>query len=157
MSVELPPILEKIATTARDQGVFASVEAKETDLHCAAKDCESEAGYRIGLDDGRLWVSFVTPDRWLSESVEADLMHTGDKLEELIEEELVDLEIEVSQPIVCEHYRSDDRVFTFRTPVPVELEKTEAAEIARVSSGYLLAYEACFRELGDVVADDEDD
>ena len=33
----------------------------------------------------------MTKDRWLSESIEGDLEHTGDELEELFEEELVEL------------------------------------------------------------------
>ena len=33
----------------------------------------------------------LTKDRWLSESIEAEVMHHGDSLEELIEEELIDL------------------------------------------------------------------
>ena len=36
----------------------------------------------------------MTKDRWLSESIEGDLEHTGDELEELLEEELVELDWE---------------------------------------------------------------
>ena len=44
------------------------------------------AEYRIDLTDNVLWVSLSTEDRWLSGSIEAELMNSGDDLNELIEE-----------------------------------------------------------------------
>ena len=58
---------------------------------------------------------------WLSESIESDLMHSGDKLDELIEEELVDQGEEPGH-ISFEHFRSDDMLFTFRTLAAPESE-----------------------------------
>lgn len=75
-------------------------------------------------------------------------MHTGDDVEELLEEELVEQGLEASRPAV-EHFRSDDRLFTFRSPV--------APENADTAARWLLAYEACFRQLGDMAGDSDDD
>ena len=88
-------------------------------------------------------------DRWLSESIETDLVHTGDKLDELLEDELVDLGWTHGR-LPFEHFRSDDLLFTFRTPI--DLARCGASEVATV----LLAYERCFRELGDMDGSDED-
>jgi hypothetical protein len=100
--------------------------------------------------DGRVAVSLVTSNRWLSESIEAELMHTGDKIEELLEEELIDQGYEGK--LTCQHYRSDDMLFTFRSEVPVKPDSNGAAGAASC----LLAYEACFRELGDMETDGEE-
>lgn len=146
-TVDLKQVLEQAKRLARDADVFDSVELADQRLDCRARGCESDAYFRLGVEDAQLWVSFVTPDRWLSESIEADLEHTGDELEELIEEELAELGVEAE--IAYEHYRSEDRLFTFRTPIPME-RHVEAAALAECATKYLLAYEACFRELGDV-------
>ncbi len=117
-------------------------------LVCVAKDAAAPASYRLFGEDGKVWVSLVMADRWLSESVESDLEHTGDKIEDLLEEEL----LEVGAPsarLVVEHFRSDDLLFTFRSPLPVGPESPRSVEAA---VKFLLAYEACFRNLGDMSA-----
>ncbi len=134
-------LLETVAEQARRAGVFGPITVDDLGLVCGARDAAAHAEYRVGWDDRRLWVSLVTPDRWLSESIEADLMHTGDDVEELLEEELVDQGVQAQRPTV-EHFRSDDRLFTFRSPVSPE----DAGTAAR----WLLAYEACFGSLGDM-------
>ncbi|MCW5775824.1 MAG: hypothetical protein KIS87_05190 [Phycisphaeraceae bacterium] len=134
-------LLESVAERASRAGVFGPITLNDAVLACQALDAAASAEYRVGWDGGRVWVSLVTPNRWLSESIEADLMHTGDDIDELLEEELVEQGLEPARPIV-EHFRSDDRLFTFRSPVPKEDSET----VAR----WLLAYEACFRALGDM-------
>ena len=50
------------------------------------------------------------------------------------------------------HFRSDDFLYTFENDVPVgEGDPDDAATI------WLLAYEATFRELGDVAGETEDE
>ncbi|MEL6739096.1 MAG: hypothetical protein AAFP26_00410, partial [Planctomycetota bacterium] len=99
-----------------------------------------------------IWVSLVTDNRWLSESIESDLVHTGDKLEELLEEELVDLGWELGT-LPYEHFRSDDMLFTFRSKMPFGPDRADAAEQTVIA---VLGYEQCFRELGDMTEDEED-
>lgn len=146
-------MLEAIRARADKAGVFAECRLAEGRLECRALNAAEEAWYRIEPDSGRWYVSLVTPDRWLSESIEADLMHFGDPIEELIEEELIELGMEKGRPKV-EHYRSDDMLYTFRTP----LKSAEGdAAFADEAGTYLLAYEAAFRELGDMDVDEEDE
>jgi hypothetical protein len=133
--------------------VFESARVVEGRLECEARGSAAPAFYRLEVDGGRVWVSLVTPDRWLSESIEADLMHTGDKLEELLEEELVDLGYDGPTP-TYEHFRSEDKQFTFRTALPGSAESFDAAGADRARL-MLLGYEACFRQLGDMAEDEE--
>ncbi|HVP73959.1 MAG TPA: hypothetical protein VMS30_09495, partial [Phycisphaerales bacterium] len=99
-------------------------------------------------------VSLVTPNRWLSESIEADLMHHGDPIEELIEEELVDLGWQ-EDALPVKHFRSDDMLYTFVSPVPIPAGQAEDDAVKRATT-CLLAYEAAFRELGDMSGGDEE-
>ena len=107
-------LFEAVASRAREAGVFASVRVEAERLVCIAKEVES-AEYRLDWDEaGTLWVSLVTPDRWLSGSIEGDLVHTGDKMDELVTDELVELGCDDVVDTV-EHFRSEDLLFTFRS------------------------------------------
>lgn len=147
-------LFEAVALRAREAGVFASVRVEGERLVCVAKEVEA-AEYRLDWDDdaGTLWVSLVTPDRWLSGSIEGDLVHTGDKMDELVTDELVELGCDDVVKAV-EHFRSEDMLFTFRSKVPVAGRSGDDA--ASVASVYLLAYEACFCQLGDMSGEGED-
>lgn len=147
-------LLPDVHARAAEADVFGEITVDGHRLQAVARDAAAPAFYRVDVEggpaggSGAVWVSLVTADRWLSESIEADLMHSGDKLEELIEEELVDLgEDAGGGGISFEHFRSDDMLFTFRTKVPGQ----DPERIAR----YLLAYEACFRNLGDMSEGEE--
>lgn len=140
-------LLEQVAQRARQADVFGEVRIEGDRLVCTARDAEEPAEYRLDWDEaGGLWVSLVTANRWLSESIETDLLHTGDKIEDLILDELVDLGYDGPAPRV-EHFRSDDMLFTFRSPVRAG---REGAPDAHAAATTLLAYEACFRQLGDM-------
>src|SRR5688572_23450267 len=157
----LASFLEAVRAGADAAGVFAPsrIEPDVGGTHrlvCPARASAAPAEYRVQFDAGRIWVSLVTPDRWLSQSIEADLVHTGDKIEELIDEELAehgfDAGGERAGPLKCEHFRDQGRLFTFRSPLPIgpaDLASPAAADRARRA---LLAYEACFRRLGDMEA-----
>lgn len=141
-----------VADRAARAGVFARIEARDAMLVCEARGAAAPAWYRLSIDAGRLWVELVTPDRWLSQSIEQDLVHTGDKMDELVEEELVDLGY-TGKRLPVEHFRSEDKLFTFRTALP--LTGVDDPEAVRVCGLWLLAYEACFRRLGDMNAAEE--
>ncbi|MCB9845277.1 MAG: hypothetical protein H6811_04745 [Phycisphaeraceae bacterium] len=146
---DIRPVLERVARVARDAGVFGEVRVSDSRLECEALGSAEAAWYRLEAEGDSLWVSLVMKDRWLSESIESDLMHTGDSLEELLEEELVDQGLE-GKPMPCQHFRSDDLLFTFRSAVP-RVPGGWTTESAGVVAGQcLLAYEACFRQLGDM-------
>ena len=150
----IEPLLEGARAAAEKAGVFGGVTVKDGRLVCRARDAAAPASYRLFAESGRLYVALVMADRWLSESIEADLMHTGDKMEDLLEEELVD----VGSPITrlhIEDFRSDDLLFTFRSPLPLDAGRLNEPESIDAAAKCLLAYEACFRNLGDMSAGEE--
>jgi hypothetical protein len=144
--------LAPLASAVRDRDVFDAIEFEHGRLSCKARDAAADAFYRLESRDGRVLVSLVTPDRWLSESIESDLMHYGDPLEELVAEELAEFDLEVPESeLVVKHFRSDDLLYTFETPLPPSI-----AADADKTLRFLLAYEAAFRALGDMSGSDED-
>src|SRR5688500_979912 len=102
------------------------------DSEAAVRD--EPAKYREEQRGGRWQVALVTKDRWLSESIEADFMHHGDPIEELLEEELVDQGYTVAgdgmpggprraasgRSIEVKHFRSEDMMYTFQSVLPVD-------------------------------------
>jgi hypothetical protein len=149
MNVDI--FLNAVRTNADRAGVFAEVKIERGMLTCAARDAAEPAWYRIepAAAGGGWNVSLVTPNRWLSESIEADLMHHGDPIEELIEEELVEQDY-AGEPLPVKHFRSDDMLYTFVSPLPINSAHDSDEQAARTATQCLLAYEAAFRELGDM-------
>jgi hypothetical protein len=144
--------LESLAQRVRTHDVFGEVRVLDGRLRCDARDAAAPAWYAVE-SDGRDWVvSLSTADRWLSESIETDLLHFGDPLEELIEEELVELGGEGPVP-APKHYRAEDRTYVFRNTVTVSTDRERSLE--RVAL-WLLAYQAAFRNLGDMAGGDEE-
>ncbi len=125
-------------------------------LRCDALASAEPAEFRVFAEGGKVWVALVTGARWLSQSIEADLVNTGDKIEELLEEELVDLGWKKEwgpARLSYEHFRDAQKMYTFRTAAPVRADAGNAAEIVGM---LLLGYERAFRPLGDMEADDEE-
>ena len=147
MNERIHKIFETTADRLRGAGEFAGVVVSEHGLYCQAQHVESEAFYRAepGEQEGAVWIGLYTPDRWLSESIEADLMHVGDKLEELLEEELVDQGVEEKYDV--EHFRDEQKQYVFRSSVALPEDHESAQDLV---SRVLLAYEAAFRPLGDM-------
>lgn len=144
------PLLAAVKTAVDKAGVFGGSEIKDQRLVCKAANAAAPAAYRLEADGQTLYVSLVMADRWLSESIETDLVHTGDKLDELLEEELAELDYK-GKPLRFEHYRSEDLLFTFRSPLPIA-PGDASPEAVRTATTCLLAYEQCFRRLGDMDA-----
>src|SRR5262249_53692217 len=147
-AIALQPLLQKVQALAESSRAFGPVSIKDGRLVCHAKAAAAPASYRLFSDSGRIYISLVMADRWLSESIETDLLHTGDKMEDLLEEEIVEQGLK-SGKLPIEHFRSDDLLFTFRSPLPIAPDSQDAPATA---AKYLLAYEACFRNLGDMNA-----
>ncbi|RNC80827.1 MAG: hypothetical protein ED559_03215 [Phycisphaera sp.] len=146
--------IEYARTKAEEAGVFESITLEGGELVCKALGSAEEAFYRLQLRDEGLFVVLDMKDRWQSESIESDLMHSGDSLEELFDEELAELGYEGDTP-TYQHYRDDQMRFVFQSHVPIDGKSSgEAGEIA---SQYLLGYEACFRQLGDMDEDGGED
>ena len=142
------PILQSVHTQATSRGVFSKIEILPDRLRCHAKDAPEPAWYELADVGGTLIVRFATPDRWLSESIESDLMHYGDPIEELVEEELAELGWRGKVPSI-KHFRDDQKLYTFENTVPAMDVETAAK--------FLMAYEAAFRALGDVGGEKDDE
>lgn len=149
-------LIEQVRPRTEKAGVFKDVRIEGDRLICEAENSDAPAFYRVVQQDGKLWVALVMEDRWLSESIEAELVHTGDKLDELIEEEMVELGYEGPR-LPFEHFRSEDMLFTFRTALPFKPEQVDSEECIRLTEQLLLGYQAAFRQLGDMDVADEDD
>lgn len=148
--------LEGVAARLREAGVFGPIRIDRNVLRCDALASAAPAEFRLFEDAGRVWVALVTADRWLSQSIEQDLVHTGDKIDELVEEELIDLGWDRAwgpTRVPYEHFRDEQKMYTFRSPTPARPEKPDADKIAAIA---LLAYERAFRVLGDMEADGDD-
>lgn len=135
-----------------EAGVFAKVTRADNLLRADAQHVEEECYYAASIEADRVWVGWYTPDRWLSESVEADLVHTGDKIAELLEDELVDQGLPAGRPEV-QHFRNEDKVFVFRSQLDLPEEPAAAAQVIVKT---LLAYQACFVALGDMGPDEDE-
>lgn len=157
--------LARQAKNAEDGGlIFASVTRAGGGgvLNCEAPASAAPAFYRLTIEQEKLYVSLVTGDRYLSQSIEQDLVHTGDKMGDLLRDELIDLN---TWPIpgipsdgmpAVEHFRSPppDKLYTFRALIPVISTDLHASTMLTLS--FLLAFEQTFRRLGDMAAGGED-
>ncbi len=151
-------LIRQLSQRAKQADRFESVElCADEQLICTARGEDVDAHYAVWVDEdaATIWVALRTPDRWLSESIEASLMHTGDKLEELIEEELVELGFEFA--VQFEHFRDDRMLYVFRSPLAIGAEGSadDSKVIDRVAA-LLLAYEATFGNLGDMAGQTDD-
>jgi hypothetical protein len=159
-------LIEAVAERVKRAEVFEDVRCEAGALRCQARDVESEAFYQLlvepagergggGGGGAGVWIGLHTADRWLSESIEADLLHLGDKMEDLLEEELVELDYD-GGALAIEHFRDDAKVYVFRSPLMIKGSDspTDPGVIDRAVK-ILLAYEACFGQLGDMSASDE--
>jgi hypothetical protein len=146
----------RLKPIAVGSGAFGDVSVQDGMLCCAAAASAEPATYRVLLDDGALYVALVMENRWQSESIESDLMNTGDPIEELIEEELVDQGYDGGR-LPVEHYRSDDMLFTFRSKLPLSKDDLASDAGVKTAAQCLLAYEACFAQLGDMTDDGDED
>ncbi|GJQ30282.1 MAG: hypothetical protein HBSAPP03_21660 [Phycisphaerae bacterium] len=151
--------VDSVAASARQAGVFGEVTIRDGMLEAAASGSGSPAYYRVSHESGRVWVSLVMADRYLSQSIEQDLVHTGDKLADLLEEELVDLDYpklgHASPTLAVEHFRDEGKLFTFRSVLPIDASQLADARSRETARIVLLAYEAMFRRLGDMEAGTE--
>ena len=130
-------ILESLRADRQCTGAFASLRVDGARLVCQAKGAEAEYALEA-LETG--WrISLSTADRWLSESIESQLVESRESLEELLEEELKDLDCNDPAPKM-RHFRNEAKRFVFECTF---------ADSARART-YFLAFESMFRQLGDM-------
>ena len=128
VTVLAPQTLRSLLTAVTRHKRFDLVEIKAGELVCAARGSDSPALYKIGIEAGRLCISLVMADRYLSQSIEQDLVHNGDKLADLLADELIDADVRLPSgcpPLVVDHFRDPQKFFTFRTILPEVLASPE--------------------------------
>lgn len=158
---KLASTIDAVVSEATKGGLFESVAKADEGkpehvlVIAVAKDTPEPVYYRLELLDGHLAVSWCSPDRYISQSIETDVLWTGDDLDDLIDEELVDLGWDRGRLKPLKHYRNDEMLFIFVSALPLTPEAVgpdDAKDLARV----LMAYENAFRELGDMSGDEPD-
>lgn len=150
-------VLSLVAADARASSRFGEVTLLPDAITCAALASSDPAFYRVTRDNAHIWISLVTAARYLSQSIEQDLVHTGDKMAELLHEELIDVEYPQPRELPVEHFRDEHKLFTFRTAVPREDLVGAPVDQARIVWLVLQAFEACFARLGGMSAADGDE
>lgn len=153
-SSALKELLTHATGKAAEAGVFGVIEFRQDpslSLRCHAKTSAEPAFYSLFMENDALFVALQTPARYLSQSIEADLVFTGDKLEELLHEEMVELGYDAAV-LPFQHFRSEDLLYTFRTPLPVSSSNLDSPAARELAVQALLGYEATFRALGDMEA-----
>ncbi|MFG0293577.1 MAG: hypothetical protein ACIAQF_13080 [Phycisphaerales bacterium JB065] len=162
MRTELEAIIEAVVSELESAGVFESVrkagddEPEQVLIVATAKDTPEPVYYRLELAGDQIAVGWYSPDRYLSQSIETDILWTGDDLDDLIDEELVDLGWDRGRLRPLKHFRNDEMLFTFVSATPIvaqSVTQNDAEDLARV----MLAYEIAFRELGDMAGDEDED
>ena len=58
--------------------------------------------------------------------------------------------------LTYEHFRDERKLYTFRSPLPVKIEKAADSGSVEIAMIALLGYERAFRALGDMEANEED-
>lgn len=156
-AIDTQALLSALAERARSSGRFASVRAENASLVCEAPRSAAPAHFRLSFEADGVWAALVTPDRYLSQSIEQDLVHTGDKLGDLLRDELIDLGHPAPYTPVVEHFRDSQKLFTFRSRVPATDLSDGGGETQDRLWITLCAYQACFNNLGDVDGDEADE
>ena len=153
MQVPDSTLFEALRSAADASGLFGASEIRPDRLRLQAKDAAAEAHYEVARHGGDLLVRLLTADRWLSESIESQLVEHGDSIEDLLEDELIEVGHEPARdgavPKV-RHFRDPARNYTFECPIPIGPD----GPIESVRR-FLLGWEACFRGLGDMSGGEE--
>lgn len=153
VSAETMRLLGEVARLAEQSGAFSEVRAAGGVVTCR-DPLQPDAAFRIEAEGDRVYVTWTSPNRYLSQSIEAELMWTGDDLDDLIDEEVAD-QGRTGRPLGrVEHFRNEEKLFTFRSVIPTE---GDFSRDAQALCKCLLAYQAAFRDLGDMKAGDGDE
>lgn len=143
-------VLDEAARLADASHVFAHVERRGGLIECVSRS-QPEASFRIEISEGSVFVCWACGDRYISQSIEADLMWTGDDLDDLIGEELVEQGYLGGPLGAVEHFRDEQKKFIFRSRISSDPRAVDARALVQC----LLAYNDAFAPLGDMKEEDE--
>ncbi len=146
-----PLDLLRLRDEAERTRLFRELDASDRGLRCHAQGVD--AWYEVMQGDRGWTVRLVMADRWLSESIESELVHGRETLEALVDDELVDLGCEARIGTI-RHFRDDARQYVFEADIP---SPTNAAEDdTTLALQFMLAFESAFRQLGNMSGEGED-
>lgn len=162
-------LIDAIAQKADALDLFDGVEVQEDRVLCFADGPESPAWYAIRFNhfvggaaydeeseqQPSVTLSWNSKDRYLSQSIESDLVYTGDDLDDMLDEELVDLGWTRGRFDPFKHYRDEEETFVFIFRIPLEQRKLKVSDADDLLK-CLQAADLVFSELGDMAEDDED-
>ena len=124
---------------------------------CHAHGTVDEAQFCIEVDDDGVWLTWASLDRYLSQSIEAELMFTGDDLDDMVDEEIVDAGWELGKLAPNAHHRDEDMRFVFRWKTAITPDTVDAGAHAEPFAKALAGMVEAFAELGDMAPEDDDD
>lgn len=152
----LKEALSKARRELDSTGRFDAVAIEGDMLVAHASDAPDGAYYRIEPGADGVYVTWVSADRYLSQSIEQDLVFSGDDLDDMIDEELADTGYEGPRLAPMQHYRNDEKLFIFRSRTPIDAQPADPDAAGASLARFLLAYEAAIRQLGDMSPDEEE-
>lgn len=138
--------LRSLHEHAQKASIFSGLQLDGSRLECEAKDSAAKAEYRFEVSADGWRLSLGTADRWLSESIESQLVESRDSMEDLLREELVDLDC-LEAPPKIRHFRDESKRYVFECTVPFGADLVDDLRRAKC---FLFAFESMFRQLGDM-------
>lgn len=151
---EIERLLTETGRLARSSGAFDGVEVRPGRVECR-DPIQPEALYRIDASDAGLCVCWASPDRYLSQSIEAELRWTRENIDDLMDEELADQGYRARVDRMS-HFRDQDKHFVFKWNLPLDPAEVDASRDAPEMLKCLLACQAAFRNLGDMKESEDD-
>lgn len=152
-SPSLGVFFDALAAGARESGLFSAAVREGEAVRCT-DGVQPDAEFRVALEEGKLWAMWASRDRYLSQSIEAEVKWTGDDIDELIAEEVESGGWTGPKLGAFQHFRSPEMFYVFRSELPMDPARL-AASAPQDALVFLLAYQAAFRNLGDMKAEDE--
>ncbi len=148
--------LDELATRLKAHDRFDSAERKGHLVTAHATGTPEEAQFCVEVDDAGVWFTWATENRYLSQSIEASLMFSGDDLDDMVDEEIVDTGWNLGKLVPNTHCRDEDMRFVFRWKTPIGPKAIDAKDHAPHFANALAGVVEAFVELGDM-SEDEDD
>lgn len=147
----VPIDILRLREDAERSRYFREVEAASDVVRCHAHGVD--AWYEVRAAGGSWVVRLLMADRWLSESIESDLMHGRESLEDLVSDELIDLGCAHTVTKV-RHFRDDQKRYVFEADIPAPADAY--GDATTLALQFLLAFESSFRQLGEMGGDRDD-
>ena len=138
-------LLSDLRVRAQASGQFGTVALAADRLTCTARESTAPAEYAVWRSADGWRIALSTADRWLSESIEGQLVESRESLESLLLDELKDLDWTEGE-LKVRHFRDEARVYVFEVTLAATASPKDLDRLATV----LRAFEQTFAQLGDM-------